>query len=159
MIVGPEKIEESSVSRRRKFRNLWLNSQFQGQYIRGLIGSSFLVMIGYGVVFYLHIKENYDTLVKLSPVSDEIKGELYHELNQIVFYLAGVSILFLISVGWIGLIYSHRVAGPLFKIKKVCKEICDGNSSARIKLRPNDAFRDVAEQLNLLIDTLQKKKN
>lgn len=116
-------------------------------------------MIGYGVVFYLHIKENYDTLVTLSPVSDEIKAELYRELNQIVFYLAGVSILFLLSVGLIGLVYSHRVAGPLFKIKRVCKDICDGNTSARIKLRPNDAFRDVAEQLNLLIDILQKKKN
>jgi signal transduction histidine kinase len=147
------------MTRRRKFRNLWLNAQFQGQYLRALLGSSFVVMIGYGVVFYLHIKENYDTLVTLSPVSDEIKAELYRELNQIVFYLAGVSILFLLSVGLIGLVYSHRVAGPLFKIKKVCKDICDGNTSARIKLRPNDAFRDVAEQLNLLIDILQKKKN
>ncbi|NBW81837.1 HAMP domain-containing protein [bacterium] len=146
-------------SRRRKLRNLWLNSRFQGRYIRALVGSSFLVMLGYGFVFYKHIKENYDTLVKLSPVTDEVKSELYRELNQIVLYLSGFSLLFLLSVALIGLVYSHRVAGPLFKIKVVCKDICDGNTSARIALRPNDEFRDVAEQLNQLIDVLQKKNS
>jgi nitrogen fixation/metabolism regulation signal transduction histidine kinase len=116
-------------------------------------------MLGYGFVFYKHIKENYDTLVKLSPVTDEVKSELYRELNQIVLYLSGFSLLFLLSVALIGLVYSHRVAGPLFKIKVVCKDICDGNLSARIALRPNDEFRDVAEQLNQLIDILQQKKS
>ncbi|MFZ9521569.1 MAG: HAMP domain-containing protein [Silvanigrellaceae bacterium] len=134
-----------------------MNSRFQGRYIRALVGSSFVVMLCYGIIFYRHVRENYDTLVKLSPVPDEVKSELYQELNNIVVYLSGYSLLFLVSVAVIGLVYSHRVAGPLFKIKNVCKDICEGNTSARITLRPNDDFRDVAEQLNQLIDVLQKK--
>lgn len=142
-------------SRRRKLKNYWLNSQFQGRYIRALLASSCIAMVLYGVVFYRHVKENYDTLVKISPMPDESKEQLYKELNDIIMYLSASSAVFLVLVALIGLIYSHRVAGPLFKIKSVCKDICDGNVNARIKLRPNDEFRDVAEQLNKMIDKLQ----
>lgn len=141
---------------RRKIKNFWLNSQFQGRYVRSLVASSLLAMLLYGIVFYKHIKENYDTLVKISPMSDEAKTQLYSELNQIIVYLSASSLFFLLLVTLIGVIYSHRVAGPLFKIKNVCKEICEGNSSARIVLRPKDEFQDVTEQLNKMIDTLQK---
>lgn len=143
--------------RRRKFRNYWLNAEFQGRYITALLASSLVAMLLYGFVFYSHVKENYDTLVKISPMTDDTKVQLYAELNRIIVYLSLSSIVFFALVAVIGLIYSHRVAGPLFKIKNVCKDVCDGNFSARIALRPNDEFRDVAEQLNKMIDVLQSK--
>ena len=60
-------------------------------------------------------------------------------------------------VVWLGLVASHKVAGPLYRFKKVMKEVADGDMSVRMKLRKGDQLDDVAEAFNEMMDALERR--
>lgn len=55
------------------------------------------------------------------------------------------------------LIYSKRIFGPMVPFRKHIRELCEGNYSSRIRLRKRDEFKELAEELNRLAETLEKK--
>ena len=144
------------MSKRRKLRNYWLIPSYQGRYVGFLLASCLAAMTGYSLVFYRFIRENYDTLVELSPMDDTSRRVLYSELNTITIYLVVVSIVFLLCVGVIGVVFSHKVAGPMHKIGVVCNDIIKGNLGKRIALRPGDDFREVVGRVNKAFNTLHR---
>jgi methyl-accepting chemotaxis protein len=116
-------------------------------------------MAGYGLVFYRFIAENYDTIVELSPITEDSKTVLYSELNSIIIYLSILSVVFLGVITFIGVIFSHKVAGPMFKIRNVCNAINGGQLGRRIALRPGDDFREVVGELNKALNTLHSSRS
>ena len=57
---------------------------------------------------------------------------------------------FIIFVGLLTLFVTHRIAGPIFRLKKGIRDIADGHLNEKIILRRKDEFHDVAEELNAL---------
>lgn len=141
----------------RKFSNILINKDFQLKYVFWISGSGVLLAILYSVIFYIFIKENYAILVDLSPMTDEAKNLLYQELNQIIIYLSCTSLLFLSIVTFVGLLFSHRVAGPLRKFETTYKRIEDGDLTHRMYLREKDEFKDVAKKFNRMMDAIEEK--
>ena len=50
---------------------------------------------------------------------------------------------------------SHKIAGPLYRLKKALSLITEGNLDAKVKLRKGDDLQDLAEQLNVLVEELR----
>ncbi|MBL0057882.1 MAG: methyl-accepting chemotaxis protein [Elusimicrobia bacterium] len=71
-------------------------------------------------------------------------------------FLAGNSILmvklfFLFVIVWgIGLLLSHRLAGPIENLRKAFQIVGDGNLSHRVRLRRRDHLQDVVEDFNTM---------
>ncbi len=145
-------------SYKRSVKNLWINPSYQRKYIFWVTLTGLILIFSYSFIFYFFTKENYAILVDLSPMTDEAKQQLYKEMYQIVGLLIIGSILFLSLVSCIGLIYSHRTAGPLYHFKRIFYEVKNGNLSARVKLRPKDDFKDVAQAFNEMMDSLKIQK-
>jgi methyl-accepting chemotaxis protein len=57
---------------------------------------------------------------------------------------------FIIFVGILTLFVTHRIAGPIFRIKRGIRDLADGRLNETIHLRKKDEFHDVAEELNTL---------
>jgi len=55
------------------------------------------------------------------------------------------------------LFYSHKIAGPVYRFKKVTEEVAKGNFDIEINLRKNDEFKDLAESMNTMIRELSVK--
>lgn len=146
-------------ARRRKIRNYLINKKFQLRYVLFLVLSSLLALSIHTFVFFFFVKENYDILVELAPLTDDVYNELQEELVKIAIVIASTGVGFAVLVSIIGIIFSHRAAGPLFNIQNVCKKIQGGESSARIRLRPNDEFRSIAIHLNAAFDCLQYEES
>ena len=70
------------------------------------------------------------------------------------FFVLSLSIIFLI-LGW-ALWVSHRVAGPIYRIRNEIKKIIDGQPLQRIGIRDHDYFHELKESLNLLIDYFKR---
>lgn len=143
---------------KRSLKNLWLNPRFQGRYIFWISLTGLLLVALNSGTFYAFTRENYATLVDLSPMTDDAKSQLYKELWQIVGCLVGGNLIFLFLVSILGLFYSHRTAGPLYHYKRVFTEIKNGNYGARVRLRPTDDFQDVAAVFNEMMDTIQSQQ-
>jgi len=53
---------------------------------------------------------------------------------------------------------THKVAGPLVRIKRVLAQMGQGNFSQRIALRKGDELGDLAETINQLAQDLEHKR-
>lgn len=70
----------------------------------------------------------------------------------VVFVILAITCLFI----------SHRIAGPLHRLKMYMEKVENGDDSVRLKFRKNDAIHDVAESFNRMVDGIRKnfeKKN
>lgn len=63
-----------------------------------------------------------------------------------------VSILLLPIVAWDCIRFSHRAAGPIFRINRVIRDMSNGKPAQEIRLRSNDFCGELADNVNLLIE-------
>ena len=63
------------------------------------------------------------------------------------------------ALAFIGtVLFSHRIAGPMYRFEKSVESLCNGDFSIRIKLRKRDEFHDFAENLNQLATYLENDR-
>jgi methyl-accepting chemotaxis protein len=144
---------------RRSYRNFFIHPSYQLRFILALTLPGILLIVGYSMIMYSHVRENYELLIELSPMTAEAKNQLYMELDTMIMKLAGASITFLGAVAGLALVLSHRTVGPLFHFKRIFEEIREGDTKARVRLRPRDEFRDVADSFNGMMDQHFGEKN
>ncbi len=61
----------------------------------------------------------------------------------------------LMMLGW-ALWVSHKVAGPIHRIRNEIKKIIDGQSINRINIRDHDYFHELKDSVNLLIEYFRR---
>lgn len=72
--------------------------------------------------------------------------------------ISGISSL-LIILGLMALVifYTHRIAGPLYRIKVCAKSIGEGRLGTKVKFRQRDVVHPFAESLNQMTDRYSEK--
>ncbi len=81
-----------------------------------------------------------------------------HQLGQTL--LPGVVIAELISicvVAFISIFVTHTIAGPVYRMERVARDIGAGNLTNVIKLRPKDELKDLADAMNDMTDGLKRR--
>ncbi|HEC79132.1 MAG TPA: HAMP domain-containing protein [candidate division WOR-3 bacterium] len=63
----------------------------------------------------------------------------------ILFILCGVVIFI-----------SHKIAGPLYRLKMYMKKVGEGDFSVKLKFRNYDAIHDIADTFNEMVEKLRK---
>lgn len=59
----------------------------------------------------------------------------------------------------LGLLFSHKIAGPVYRIERTIYEIANGNLALRIKLRKGDELWDLADLINVMTENIDKSVN
>jgi len=106
-------------------------------------------------------KINYDKVIRLEKKGDEfVKDEFgsyfiinskpisYNAFDLYWSPIIFISFLNLLVLIFYSLFFSHKMAGPMFRIKKTLKEIIANKKVNEIKLRKKDQFHDLASLLN-----------
>jgi len=114
-------------------------------------------------------KEGYtkETEPKVSKLKDELAtlkntletsySETLTQWNRIVQEIFLILLLFLVLVGSIAVLYSHRIVGPLFRINKCINILSEGKDTGPISLRKRDHFKELAASLEKLRMNLKDK--
>jgi signal transduction histidine kinase len=71
---------------------------------------------------------------------------------HLIFYL-----LIAIGVTVLGIFYSHRIAGPLFRVRKYAAALGEGRFHERINFRKKDALHDLSSVLNEIAEGCQDR--
>lgn len=102
----------------------------------------------------MDVFDDYIKLVnKVAPDAKELvlnKRDAFR--NTIILWEAGFVVLifsFLIFV-------THRVAGPIYKLQKYLRGIREGTENDKLYFRKGDYFPEVAEDVNLTIESLRE---
>ena len=59
---------------------------------------------------------------------------------------------------WMGVLLTHKVAGPLVRIQAALNRITNGNYDVHLQLRKLDALKDLAEDINRLAASLRSHR-
>ncbi len=143
---------------KRKVSNLLINPKFQKKYVFWMSSTGIILTCINATIIYFFTKENYEFLVEMLEMTDDAKNQMYQELYQIIGLLGISSLVFMIIVSIWGIILSHRVAGPLHKLKMSIDNITNGKTDTRVFFRKNDHFQDLAASFNDMMDELTKNK-
>ena len=135
-----------------------INPRFQWRFIGFMATVSLLaisLLFGSNVLFFRSMTQ--DALAAgLSPDNPffDFLDEQKSTLSMIYFGMSAVA--FVLMVG-LGVLYSHRIVGPLHRLNSHMKEIALGGEPAPVNFRRGDQFQELAESFNAMIARLKKR--
>jgi hypothetical protein len=91
---------------------------------------------------------------------EEGKGNPLEQFTRFCVELYPVLICFAVLVpffAWDAVRFSHRLVGPLVRIRKAVRALADGEPARRIQLRDGDFLLDLKDDLNALIAVLEQR--
>ncbi|MBC7544078.1 MAG: HAMP domain-containing protein [Candidatus Sericytochromatia bacterium] len=107
----------------------------------------------YALVFVLAIGIGLNIGVTLTLLSPFVQSSIP---SFPVIYFA-VVLLFLFIVAAASIMFTHRVAGPIYRFEQTIRQIVeDYNLDIRVKLRQGDEMQELAHEFNYLLDRLRE---
>ena len=110
-----------------------------------------------GIVVYFRtyheLDQDYGSAIS---IISQVRDSLFIEtiwINAFFYFLV------LAGVVTIGIIYTHRIAGPLYRIRIFAKTVADGDMTSTLKFRKNDAIHPLADKLNNLVGNYRHRIN
>ncbi len=169
---------EKKLTRRRR---LILDSGFQYRMVTRLVVSVVAAVVLFSALFVLYYWISYisgDNLFKEYVVvykqvqtvrTVKVDGapveQRYYEtlalpptsrLQLILPALLVNNLLIMFALAGMAVVYSHKVAGPVYRIKGVINRSLAGAADQRIYLREGDELKDLAEKINSLLERLDR---
>jgi hypothetical protein len=153
---GVELAAEVRAENRRSMR--WVEPGFQKRYMFLLLSVVLLVSCVLVGTFWFYSER---LLMTLNQAGVQKSHSLYILISQqshsLLLSVGVVVLLFSAFIVVMANILSHRIVGPLFAIKRSLEMMERGNTAeARVQLRSEDEFHDVAAMINRVVDRLSK---
>jgi nitrogen fixation/metabolism regulation signal transduction histidine kinase len=84
---------------------------------------------------------------------------LHASQTSVLVTIFGMLLVLVVALGGLGIVFTHKVAGPVFKMKRHLKHIRQGQFSNPAPLRRGDDLRDFFEELCEAIRSLRERES
>jgi uncharacterized membrane protein len=141
----------------RKARNLLLKPILQlklALYVLLLSLGFVLITVLFGKMYF---EQTYITLIENTTQAEYVQAVItqqIHSFKSMSLLLLGVYAVLMVLLA---MVYTHRMIGPTLPIMRHVKALQDGFYSHRVKLRHYDCLQELADELNALAETLEKR--
>ena len=78
--------------------------------------------------------------------------------TQVLTWLVIFQILFTLIVFVIGIFFSHKIAGPMYKLVNYLKDVRSGSEATGVYFRSGDYFQEVANEVNKTLNFIQERE-
>ena len=113
-----------------------------------------LITILFGKLFF---EQTYITLIENTTQADYVNAVIDQQIHKFKSLSLLLLAAYVVMVVVLAAVYTHRMIGPMIPIKRHVKALQDGLYSRRVKLREYDCFQGLADELNVLAETLEKQ--
>ncbi|MFA5320788.1 MAG: hypothetical protein WBE75_05995 [Candidatus Omnitrophota bacterium] len=141
--------KEKTVKKEFKRRQLFIDRDFQSKFIMkfcGIVAAGSAITIG--LIYFLSLRYTSITVENSRVVVKSTADLLLPMLLQTVLVVMVVVSLFTVFTT---LVFSHKIAGPLYRFRKIMQSLEDGDFSADFKLRKLDQLQELANVFNRMI--------
>jgi nitrogen fixation/metabolism regulation signal transduction histidine kinase len=83
---------------------------------------------------------------------------LVRQQRRMLFSLVGALAVMVFVIGVLGIYFTHKVAGPIYKMKLLLKQVADGRLNVNAKLRRGDELQDFFDVFAGMVDNLRARK-
>ena len=138
-----------------KRSNILINRKFQFKFAFFVCTWIFVLSMVYPIIIY----NLFEFFLRYVPnTSPEMMMRIRDVQSQVIFLLALLQLVFIAVTFLISIFLSHRIAGPLYKLRKSMEEISRGNFEMRITFRKNDHFGELQDTFNEMAEHLAVRK-
>jgi len=139
----------------QKRRNYFIEKRFQFNFILKFCA---LVAVGgvltIAILYYLALRS---TTVSIVDSRVLVKTTADFLLPVLIQTVVVVMILVSIATVFVTLFVSHKIAGPLYRLKKKMREIEEGDFSGDFRIRHLDQLQDLAQSFNSMIHKIRQE--
>jgi len=134
-----------------KRRKVLIKRAFQLKYVGAILFFVLLITLISSTTIYMSI----------FPYLSEKLANVYPQ-GRLVMVLKNANMKVLMSTAvvlpiavWVGIMFSHRIAGPWYRMEVILREIAEGSLVARVNLRKGDELQSLGEAINEVTDNLR----
>ena len=141
---------------KRRVRNIIIHKPMQREFTFVLISLLMISSLAIGFVIHHTIHAAVFSGFRFGKVSPyEVLSDVSY---QLIIRVSCVLFVTLIVIGMFGLLFLHRIAGPVYRFRQVFMAINRGDVPKLIKLREGDFFEETAEEINLVLKRMEFEK-
>ena len=97
------------------------------------------------VSIYSGLTSDIQKFTRMLPANPHYRSDIFNSLLLIF----GIGLLLvIIQIVLLTIFFSHRVAGPVFRLEKACHAIIEGNYTDEVHLRKGDEMKNLANLFN-----------
>ena len=138
-------------------RNYFIDKDFQERFIFKFCLLVVLAgIVTTGILYFVGKRSTTVTIINSRVVVHSTADFLLPILIQTV--LAVMVILGLATI-IVTLLFSHKIAGPLYRFKKAVEGVKLGDLSGNFRLRNYDQLKDLSDEVNAMIDSVRGQIN
>ena len=104
------------------------------------------------------IKARADNLTSMQARLENQRKLLGEQRTILLATLAGALTLLVVFVGLAGIVFTHRVAGPIFKMKRLLREVGEGKLEIQGRLRKGDELHEFFEVFATMVEKLRTRQ-
>lgn len=133
----------------RSFKNYFIDKKFQSKYLLLTI----LLLVTYTFIFTIILfLPSILTLILDYPLEEKTAAARTFLVLHGTVWPTVITVILIFSI--LSIFLTHKIAGPVYRLKHALAELIRGNLNNRIHLRKWDDLQELAEQVNLLSDDL-----
>ncbi|MBF0449663.1 MAG: hypothetical protein HQK75_03085 [Candidatus Magnetomorum sp.] len=128
---------------KRRFQNYLINERMQLTLTFQFLIISVIFTIFIGLLMFFVIWPVVKVYIPPALVSVMIQ--------QLVSKLYSTSFILLLVIAGFSIIFTHRIAGPVYHLERTLDRLLDGDDVNLINLRDGDELQDLASKINQII--------
>ncbi len=144
---------------KRQFRNYLLDARFQLKYTGMVVGVTLLVATVLGYLAYEQSRGQTEmmqlNMVMEGQTEDFIREAAEEYDRNLLIGIGGGILVLVLSLGFTGILVTHRVVGPAYKLKRLFQDVSTGHLRVYGKLRKGDELWDVFVEFEKMIEKLR----
>jgi methyl-accepting chemotaxis protein len=132
-------------------KRLIISSGLQFRYVGGVLFAMLFVSLVVGYFIYQNI---WNVLLNESRYNDwsPFLNAVKDQTDRQIFFGVAISIILMMVVS---VYMSHKIAGPLYRLKKCFQDVAKGDLSFEMRLRKGDELTDLVDDFNGMLRTLK----
>ncbi len=144
-----------SASDKRSIQSVLINRPLQREFTLIMLGIMMTAAFAVGMV----INYTLSGLTDNAPATiskTTLERMIFDANSQLVVSSILIIFVAVIATGFFGVFFLHRVAGPVYRFRKVLERMGSGEIPGEVQLRRRDFFKETAEELNRVIQLLKE---
>jgi methyl-accepting chemotaxis protein len=86
------------------------------------------------------------------------QGALVHQQQTMLYELVGGFVLLVTAIGMCGIWFTHKIAGPIYKMKMLLRQVGDGKLVFQGSLRKGDELQDFFGAFSSMVEKLRERQ-
>ncbi len=149
---------------KRRFKNYLLDRSFQLKYTGMVVAVTVFVALILGYFAYDYSKGQTEAMTAQMAMQDDLAPEVAADLEgfaeqedrKVLFGIVSGILILAMMLGFTGIIVTHKVVGPAYKMKLLLNEVASGKLKLVGRLRKGDELQELFEAFAAMVESLRE---